>query len=481
MTFAAVGGALFNDQTVAWSLTPGTVGDLIMAEVINVSNATSTCTALSSTNVTWTASTTLTGSTNANTAAIFFGKVTSTSTATVTLTWSSTTPTTIRIAAQEFSSTVGSWALDTSGHLDGAGTNVWPSLTPAGSGELYWGFALDSGSATAGTTSGYTYDIDATHSNGMGFNPACGAAATGPTWGDGGHFFGIMQLIKETSGANPAGSVQPRATVPVPRHRPRRARWAGGAGQAFVFVPPPLQEFRLAPRRRLARAQWRGGFGSAYVFVPPQPQQPKPAPRRRPARAVVRFTPVATTNATAAPVNGQTQPLMTRPVPRRRTRQRAFVKFTPIATFNRFTPPIPSGVIFGAQGGAGGDRDPEVRMFRTIMPGEIPVSGSALPKLHGRGYVAPPPERADDVEHLWEEPKPPPEPPGPTPAEVARREAQRAAGALYDLGRIIAPEPYVPPSRVRCGALRKIGTETLRCAKKRGHPGMHADRGVKWG
>ena len=144
------------------------------------------------------------------------------------------------------------------------------------------------------------------------------------------------------------------------------------------------------------------------------------------------------------------------------------------------TPPIPSGIVFGGQS-AGGDRDHEVRVFRSIMPGEIPATGSALPKLHGRGYAAPPPERAEDLKQLWEAPAAPAEPPGPTPAEIVLGEAHRAAGALYDLGRILAPEPYVAPSKATCGALRKIGTETLKCKRKRGHGGMHSDRGVRWG
>ena len=105
-------------------------------------------------------------------------------------------------------------------------------------------------------------------------------------------------------------AVQPWATIPVPRRRLIRVRWEGGQGQAFVAVPAPLQEFRLAPRRKLLRAIWHGGSGQAYLAVPPPLQQPRPAPRRKLARAYVRFTPVVTTNAALVPGPAGTVPVL---------------------------------------------------------------------------------------------------------------------------------------------------------------------------
>lgn len=96
----------------------------------------------------------------------------------------------------------------------------------------------------------------------------------------------ILFLIPGAAG--PAGTVQPRVTVPVPRRQLARVLWRGGAGQAFAAVPAPAQ-------------------------------QPAPAPRRKPARAYVRFAPVTTTNAVPAPpVSGTVQPRATVPVPRRK-------------------------------------------------------------------------------------------------------------------------------------------------------------------
>jgi hypothetical protein len=144
-----------------------------------------------------------TGSVNTGlTAAVFAGKVTSTSPATVTITWSGTDPVPHEsVTGQEYSSTAGSWALDVQAHLDSSGTNTWPSLTPAGNGELYFGYAVNDGAASNGSTSGYVYQSDADQ-NGLAYNLNCaGGVATAPVWGDNGQIFGIMVLVKETTTA----------------------------------------------------------------------------------------------------------------------------------------------------------------------------------------------------------------------------------------------------------------------------------------
>ena len=203
MTFTAVGSAIF-DAVGTVSITPHTIGNLILFEVTNKTNATVFATAISSSSVTWVqVGTHFGGASNAWTSTLFAGKATATSAGAITITWSGTTPGTIRNAGQEFSSTVGSWALDVQGHLDGAGTNTSPSLTPAAAGELYFCWLQDSGSAVAGSTTGYTYDISP-QSNGMAFNPNCTSAAQAPVWGDSTLAFGIAALMKETATVSPA-------------------------------------------------------------------------------------------------------------------------------------------------------------------------------------------------------------------------------------------------------------------------------------
>ena len=238
MTFAAVGG-LIQATASTFSLTPGGVGDLILVEVQNQTNSTVFATALSSSNVTWVQmGTTVTGVTFSGTAVLFAGTVTSASLATVTVTWSGTAPAGIGIDGQEFSSTVGSWALDVQGKIDSAGTNTFASLTPAAAGELYFGYGFDIAGAVAGTTTGYTFDVDAA-GNGMCYNPACTSAAQAPVWGDSSMAFGKMVLVKETAAAAPAG----------PRPRPLlRGRAAAVKGRlASIQIKPPTTGGPAAP------------------------------------------------------------------------------------------------------------------------------------------------------------------------------------------------------------------------------------------
>ena len=120
MTWGAVGPAIFQPNTSSFSLTPGGTGDLILIQVINEDNDTVFASALSSSNVTWTQlGTTINYGPGNVTAVVFAGTVTSTSTATVTISWTGSAPGNIRTGAQEFSSTAGSWTLDTQGDLPG--------------------------------------------------------------------------------------------------------------------------------------------------------------------------------------------------------------------------------------------------------------------------------------------------------------------------------------------------------------------------
>ena len=99
---------------------------------------------------------------------IWAGTVTSTGSATVTVAFSATvTGINVELAAQEFSGpgagTV--WGVDTDGGIANLSstTVTFPALAPAGSGELYFGYAPVANTGAAGTTSGFSY---ATTSNG---------------------------------------------------------------------------------------------------------------------------------------------------------------------------------------------------------------------------------------------------------------------------------------------------------------------------
>ena len=191
MGFTAV-GSTFQTTSTSASFTPSTVGDLVLLEVLTLSQVTSI--SLSSGNCTWTQIAYANGVNNPYSAAVFAGRVTSASLGTLAIGFTGGSPT-IRVTAQEFNAS-GQWILDTKGTLDNSGgTNLFPSLTPAGAGELYFGYAVDKGTASAGSTSGYTYFVDA-HGNGMCYNPSCTSGAQQPQWGDSGSQFGISILMR---------------------------------------------------------------------------------------------------------------------------------------------------------------------------------------------------------------------------------------------------------------------------------------------
>lgn len=212
MTFAPV-GSLLQTTTTSLSTSPANVGDLILVEV-QTNSQTVWCTSISGGNAAWTPVGTAysynwNGGGTWGSATLFAGRATATGSATATLTFNGATPT-IRCAGQEFSSTLGGWALDVLGNLGNlSGTNTMPSLTPAGPGELYFCFTNNLSSASAGSTSGYTYDVDA-HGNGLVFNPSCTSSAQAPVWGDSGSYLGIAVLMREApivlqSAGNTAG------------------------------------------------------------------------------------------------------------------------------------------------------------------------------------------------------------------------------------------------------------------------------------
>lgn len=182
----------------AYSLTTQAAGDyVLLATVVNTHAAT----AVSGGGVTWTqAGTTVSlpnlgGTGGAGFGSVWLGKVTAAGTASVTVTFAaSLSGSNSRFVAREFSVTTGHAAFDVQGSVTSA-TAGWASLTPSGTGELYWGYCEDGGTTVAGSTSGFTYEIDV-HGNGEGFCLSVSAPYQ-PVWGDGGMQAGVMVLVKE--------------------------------------------------------------------------------------------------------------------------------------------------------------------------------------------------------------------------------------------------------------------------------------------
>ena len=202
MTFAHVGSTLSWDASSGILLTPNGVGNLIVLCEVTKLAQTPMLTNISSSNVTWSRLTPDFDTSVASTptaAAIWIGTVTSTSQASVTLTWTGggSEPAHWEAEVNEFSSTVGSWSLDTYAGIDANGGNhAYPSLTPAGADELYVGIHYDDSGASAGSTSGYTYHVTS-HGNGALYNADCTSSTQSPTWAGTEVMGGIAALIKE--------------------------------------------------------------------------------------------------------------------------------------------------------------------------------------------------------------------------------------------------------------------------------------------
>ena len=144
------------------AVSPQNVGDVLVVFGQRVSG---TLTSVSGGGVTtWAKGVQFAGSVGAD-EEIWYGKVTSTGSSTVTFTWSaSVTGHTEEYGAQEFTAGLGAstvWALDKTGTINGASSTStpFPSLTPSGSGELYFGYSVPGNVATGGATAGFTYDV----------------------------------------------------------------------------------------------------------------------------------------------------------------------------------------------------------------------------------------------------------------------------------------------------------------------------------
>ena len=269
MTFAAV-GSFVQTSTTTLAVNPSRVGNFYLAEVISFTN-TVYASSISGGNCTWTqVGSKFAGSNKADYATVFLGKATATGAANATIAFSGSTPS-FECVAQQFSSTVGSWAQDgLQGTLDlVTGTANSASLTPGGSGELYFGFFYDSGTAVGGSTPGYTYDVTA-GGNGLTFNPNCGGVQA-PVWGDTGIAFGVAVLLRET----PAGPSSKAVQVRQPRKQ-------FGKGLLYSSPVPPS-----STRTSATSSQYSTGLISASYGAPPLLGSPGPVfhPLVAPARA----------------------------------------------------------------------------------------------------------------------------------------------------------------------------------------------------
>jgi hypothetical protein len=190
--FTAVGG-LIQGTSLTSSVTAHAAGDVILLHVTTEGSAPPT--GISGGGATWTqVGTTLRGSVNPGfSAAVYQGRVTAAGTAQVTVT-ASGTPSAVRIAGQEYNPGSGqTGVLVSQANLDATGTSTGPSITPTGSNELYSFYGYDTGIGSAGSTPGYTYELD---NNGNVYAYDLASPTQPPAFGDSNVAFGITVLME---------------------------------------------------------------------------------------------------------------------------------------------------------------------------------------------------------------------------------------------------------------------------------------------
>ena len=166
-SLASSGGV--GDTTL--SVSPATVGDAFVASVRTASSSI-TVSSISGGGATWSKLQGATDSKQGRDVELWLGVISATGSSTITVTYSSSVSgTSTEILAQEYTNGTGSgttWTKDTASSSDNSTSSTtvtFPSLTPAGSNELYVGFAGLAHTGSAGSTSGFTYDISPTYTN----------------------------------------------------------------------------------------------------------------------------------------------------------------------------------------------------------------------------------------------------------------------------------------------------------------------------
>lgn len=215
MAITAVGTLASGTGVTSVAVTTHAAGNaLVMA--VKIPDGTTTVTGVSGGNATWTllAGPYVDTAGTPHTHYLYLGKVTAAGAGTVTVTLSSATAADMDV--QEFTNSDSSttWALDGTQagivNKTAASTTVtWPSLTPAGSGELYAGHARCPAGGNVSGIAGFTVQVDA---NGNPFIYGLVSAVTAPSGTD---------LVSTDDYATGALVV---ASVPAPP--------AGGAGSA---------------------------------------------------------------------------------------------------------------------------------------------------------------------------------------------------------------------------------------------------------
>ena len=210
-TFTPVGG-IIQSQTATIPVNPQQVGDIIV--MFTESEGSAPPVGITGGNCTWQqVGTTYNGQATGNAGtleAVYVGIANATGLANATVAYNGT-PTSVNNRGQEFYSSSGAYSFIAQAALDSAGTNQLPPLSPTGPGQLYAVSVLDASTFVAGTTPGYTYELDVNH-NGLVYNPSCTSDPQAPLAGDSTCTFGIAVLLSAGGSTTPTPTPTPAAS-----------------------------------------------------------------------------------------------------------------------------------------------------------------------------------------------------------------------------------------------------------------------------
>lgn len=232
MSFTHVNTDVYRDTTsgqASWTINAGTVGDLRIIGTVTHSTTVNVSAISGGGVTTWTRAGSVFTSGSGRRLEIWYGRITGTGTA-VTFTFSGTIGSTqFRSNVQDFRPSGGSgvtFAVQATNTATNASSSTYtfPSLTSVNAGELYFAHGHVGDSASAGSTPGFTYVIDA---NG---NPRCyngnlaaatNYAPTGPHVASASYFIGAIFAEVNPNTNVSAQEVTSAATVnaPVPSLR----------------------------------------------------------------------------------------------------------------------------------------------------------------------------------------------------------------------------------------------------------------------
>ncbi len=165
----------------ALSVSPVNVGDAFVLAA-KVKDASVTISSVSGGGATWSK---LTNAGSNPDVELWLGTITTPGSSTITVTYSgSVTSDTIELDAQEYTNGTGSsttWSQDVVGSSNNTSSSTsvtFPTLTPSASHELYVGFARMDNTGSAGSTSGFTYDVTSPNNNLYIYNPNVSSAVS---------------------------------------------------------------------------------------------------------------------------------------------------------------------------------------------------------------------------------------------------------------------------------------------------------------